>query len=89
MMHPRTKHASNDMRGEDTNPELPMHFKPRIFKNMEIQKMWISKFKEMSIITGREFKRNFPLKYYRKMLAPMEALGWDSCSFCNFGRPKL
>ena len=29
------------------------------------------------IITGRKFEKNFLLKYYKKMLAPFEALGGD------------
>ena len=33
-------------------------------------------FKEITIITGRDFNVDFPLKYYRKMLVPVEALGW-------------
>ncbi|GFY93718.1 hypothetical protein Acr_09g0001640 [Actinidia rufa] len=70
MMHPRTKHASHNPRGKDTNPEPPMQFKPQLFKNMEIQKTWFSEFKERPIITGREFEKNFSLKYYKKMLAP-------------------
>ena len=28
-------------------------------------------------IIGWEFERNFPLKYYQKMLALMNALGWN------------
>ena len=54
-----------------------MKFKPRLFKNMEIQKKWLSEFKERPTITRQKFKRNFPLNYYRKMLGPMESLGWD------------
>ncbi|GFS29173.1 hypothetical protein Acr_00g0005660 [Actinidia rufa] len=29
------------------------------------------------IIMGWEIERNFPLKYYQKILAPMDALGWN------------
>ena len=71
-------HTSNDLRGDDPNPaELEMVFKTRLFKTFEFQKTWLLEFKEMLIIMGREFERNFPLKYYRKMLAPMDALGWN------------
>ena len=65
MIHPRTKHASNDLRGEDINPAKPeMEFKPWLFKSIEIQKMWLSEFKERPIITRRELKKNFfPVKY--------------------------
>ena len=78
MVHPRIKHTSNDSRGEDTNPTKPeTEFKPGLFKNMEIQKTWLPEFKERPIITRREFEKNFLRKYYKKMLAPMESLGWD------------
>ncbi|GFZ18466.1 hypothetical protein Acr_27g0002050 [Actinidia rufa] len=74
----RTKHTSNDLMGVDPNPaELEMVFKTRLFKTFEFQKTWLPEFKEMLIIMGREFERNFSLKYYRKMLAPMDALGWN------------
>ena len=39
--------------------------------------MWLFDFKQSPIITGREFEKNFHLKYYFKMLAPLEALEWD------------
>ena len=44
---------------------------------MKIQNTWLLEFEERPIITEREFEKNFPLKYYKKMLAPMESLGWD------------
>ncbi|GFZ06474.1 hypothetical protein Acr_18g0006440 [Actinidia rufa] len=44
---------------------------------MEIQRTWLSEFKDRPIITGQEFERNFPLKYYQRMLAPMNVLGWN------------
>ena len=48
MVHPRTKHAMNDLRGEDANPTEPqMEFKLRLFKIIEIQKT-LSDFKEMT-----------------------------------------
>ena len=53
-MRPRTKHASNNLRREETNPvELEMKFKPRLFKNMEMQKTWLLEFKKRPIIMGR------------------------------------
>ena len=76
MIYPRTKYAMNDPRGQDANPtEAPLLNKPRLFKNEEIQKTWLSNFKERTVITGLDFNVYFPLKYYRKMLAPVEALG--------------
>ena len=73
------KHASNDPRGDDFNPDEPnLVFKPQYFKSLEIQRRWVPEFKERHIITGREFVRNFPLKYYRKMLALMNAIGWNN-----------
>ena len=66
----RTKHASNDLKGVDPNLIEPaMVFKPRMLKTMEIQKKLLPEFKDRPIITGWEFKRNFSLKYYQKMLA--------------------
>ena len=74
----RTEHASNDSKGDDPNSiELEMVFKLRMFKNMDIQRTWLQEFKDRPIIMGREFERNFPLKYYQKMMAPMDALGWN------------
>ena len=73
MIHHRTKHNVNDPRGQASNPVEPLLvFKPRLFKNEKIQKTWLSDFKERIIIIGRDFKVNFPLKYYKKMLAPVE-----------------
>ena len=67
MIRPRTKHASNDPKGQDTNLVEPEKvFKPRMFKTMEIQKMWFPELKDRPIITGREFERSFPLKYYQR-----------------------
>ena len=63
----RTKHASNDPKGEDSNPvepEMEIVFKPHMFKIMEIQKTWLPEFKDRPIITGCEFERNFSFKYY-------------------------
>ena len=74
MIHQRTKHASNDPSGEDTFAEPKIEFKPRLFKNIEIQKMWLPEFKERPIITRREFEKKFPLKYHKNILVPMEAL---------------
>ncbi|GFS46232.1 hypothetical protein Acr_00g0100940 [Actinidia rufa] len=46
----RTKHASNDPRGNDPNSaSTEMVFKPRMFKTMEIQRMWLSEFKDRGI----------------------------------------
>ena len=65
-----TKHASNDPRGDDPNPAEPeMVFKPRFFKTLDIQRKWLSEFKERPIITGREFERSFAMQ------ASMDALG--------------
>ena len=78
MICPRTKHASNDPRGEDTNSaEQKMAFKLRMFKTMEIQKNWLPEFKDRSIIMGREFERSFSFNYYQNMLAPRDALGFQ------------
>ena len=75
-MHPRTKHVSNDSRGDDTNPvELEMEFKPRLFKNMDIQKTRLPEFKERPIITGQEFKKNFPFKYCKKDVGTNRGIG--------------
>ena len=72
----RIKHTSNDSRGQETNlPKSGIVFKPWMFKTMKIRKTWLPEFKDRPIITGREFERSFPLKYYQKMLAPMDALG--------------
>ena len=39
MIHPRIKHTANDLRDEDANPSESLFvFKPRLFKNEEIQK---------------------------------------------------
>ena len=74
----RTKHGSNDPRDDDPNLAEPkMVFKPQLFKIMEIQKTWLSEFKDMPVIMRREFKRSFLVKYVSKMLAPMDALGWN------------
>ncbi|GFZ03215.1 hypothetical protein Acr_15g0018230 [Actinidia rufa] len=73
-----TKHASNNPRGDDPNPnEAPIVFKPRLYKTMKIQRTWLPEFKDQPIIMGREFERSFPIKYYQRMLAPMHALGWN------------
>ena len=78
MIPPKNKHAVNGPRGQDANTiEPPLVFKPRLFKSEKIQKMWLSNFKERTIITERDFKVNFPLKYYKRMLVSVEALGWD------------
>ncbi|GFY99142.1 hypothetical protein Acr_13g0005430 [Actinidia rufa] len=72
-----TKQASNDLRGDGTYPaESPMVFKPRIFKSMEFQRTWLPEFRDRPIITGREFERSFPTKYYLKMLASMDTFGY-------------
>ena len=42
-----------------------------------IQRAWIPEFKDKPTITGCEFDRSFPVKYVLKMLAPMDALGWN------------
>ena len=74
----RTKHASNDPRGDDPNPTEPeMVFKPRLFKTLKIQRTWLPEFKDRPIITGWEFERSFPLKYYQKIMASMDALIWN------------
>ncbi|GFZ21468.1 hypothetical protein Acr_29g0006300 [Actinidia rufa] len=73
----RTEQVSNDQRDDDPNPaKLEMVFKSRMFKTMDIQKTWLPQFKDRPIITGRKFERSFHLKYYPKMLALMDALGW-------------
>ncbi|GFZ18470.1 hypothetical protein Acr_27g0002090 [Actinidia rufa] len=73
----RTKHASNDPRGDDPNPAEPeMVFKPRLYKIMDIQRTWLPEFKDRPIITGCEFDRSCPLRYLQKMLARTPALGW-------------
>ena len=75
----RIKHASNDPRGDKPISDEPdLVLRPRYFKSLEIQRRWVPEFKERHIITGREFERNFPLKYYRKMLALMNAIGWNN-----------
>ena len=52
MICPRTKHASNDPWGEDTNPAQPeMVFNLRMFKTMDIQRTWLPEFKDRPIIT--------------------------------------
>ena len=69
---------SNDLGGKDTNPIKPeVVFKTRMFKTIDIQKTRLPEFKNRPIITGHEFERSFPLKYYQKMLEPMDALGWN------------
>ena len=73
------KHASNDPRGDEPNPdETNSVLRPRYFKSLEIQRRWVSEFKERHIITGREFERKFPLKYTRKMLALMDVFEWNN-----------
>ncbi|GFY87606.1 hypothetical protein Acr_05g0012450 [Actinidia rufa] len=68
----RTKHASNDPRGNDPNPaKAEMVFKPWMFKTMEIQRTWLPEFKDRLIIMGQRFEKSFHLKYYQKMLALM------------------
>ncbi|GFS44404.1 hypothetical protein Acr_00g0090140 [Actinidia rufa] len=91
----RAKHASNDPRGDDPNPiEPPMVFKPRYYKTMEIQRTWLSEFKDRPIITGRDFERNFLVRYLLKMLAPMDSLGWNGLRplpddvYTNWGSTK-
>ena len=77
MIHPRTKHASNYPKGESANPsEALLVFKLQLFKNEEIQKTWLSDFREWTIIIERDFNFKFSLKYYRKILKLVEALGW-------------
>ena len=61
------KHASNDPGGDNPNPnETDLVFKPQYFKSLELQRRWVSEFKERHIITGREFEKNFPLSIIRE-----------------------
>ncbi|GFY87497.1 hypothetical protein Acr_05g0011360 [Actinidia rufa] len=72
-----TKHASNDPRDDDPNPPEPeMIFRPQFYKSLDIKKTWLLEFKNRPVITGREFEKKFPLKYYIKMLTPMDWMEW-------------
>ena len=76
MMHLRNKHASNDPRGEDTNPAEPeMEFKPWLFKNIEIQKTWLSNSKKGQSSRVKNLRGASLSNTIKKMLAPMEVLG--------------
>ncbi|GFY97640.1 hypothetical protein Acr_12g0001810 [Actinidia rufa] len=79
MKRPRTKYASNDLKGDGaiSSNTPPLIFKPRLFKNLEIQATWVSDFKERAIITRWNIDIEFLEKYQRKMMELIEAQGWE------------
>ncbi|GFZ06464.1 hypothetical protein Acr_18g0006340 [Actinidia rufa] len=81
MIRPRTKHASNDPKGEDTNlAELETVFNLRMFKTMDIQRTWLLEFKDRPIITRYE-----PLNLNYIMLKEMADVRNHSSRAIPFG----